>query len=272
MPQPVATFLRLSVVLKTAMAECLDKPTPKAVHHLRATMRRLEATLKLLVDTADLPSLPKRSRRFSRSLRRVRRAAGAVRDLDVHRELLATYKTISDAAVFEKDLDAAREHREKKLKQRLQQDGGEILRMLDKLEPILAPAAELDLTGGSLAQAAKAALGPALRGLDPTDDDDLHSIRKACKSGRYIAEIGSEASKAAASLAQRLIDLQQTIGTWHDFLLLLNEAQIALPTDSPLTEKLHAETSALRRQAESRAVRLIAGNTSRTVRHLSEVH
>ncbi|WP_433974505.1 CHAD domain-containing protein [Tunturiibacter lichenicola] len=272
MPQPVATFLAHSLSLKTAMAECLANPTPKSVHWLRATIRRIEATLDLLIDTADLPTLPRQSKQFRRSLRRIRRAAGAVRDLDVHCELLATYKTISDATVLEKDLTVLRGRKQKKLQQHIQGDARDILAMLDKLEPILAPAAELDLSGGSLAHAARALLAPALRGLDPSDDEGLHSIRKACKSARYIAEIGCDVSKSAATLAKRLIDLQQTIGAWHDHLLLLNEAETALPTDSPLTEKLYVKTRILRRKAKSKAVRLLARKASTPSRRTSDVH
>jgi len=258
MPQPVTTFHSHSLSLKTAMAECLADPTPKTVHRLRATIRRIEATLKLLIDTADLPTLPKQFKQFRRSLRKIRRAAGAVRDLDVHCELLATYKTISDATVLEKDLTVQRGRKEKKLQQHIQRDARDILHILDKLESVLAPAAELDLSGGSLARAARTLLAPALLGLDPSDDEGLHSIRKACKSARYIAEIGCDVSKTAASFTKRLIDLQQTIGAWHDHLVLLNEAQTSLASDSPLTEKLRAQADALRRKAESKAVRLLA--------------
>ncbi len=268
MPQPVATFQRHSLSLKTVMAECLAQPTPKSVHRLRATIRRIEATLDLLIDTADLPTLPKQSKQFRRSLRKIRRAAGAVRDLDVHCELLATYKTISDATVLERDLSALRLHREKKLQKHIQNDARDILAMLDKLEPILAPAAELNLSGGSLAHAARTLFAPAIRGLDPSDDEDLHSIRKAGKSARYIAEIGSKVSKEAATLAKRLIDLQQTIGAWHDHLVLLTEAQTALPSDSPLTERLHAKTTILRRQAESKAVRALTKSSAPRPQHI----
>ncbi len=237
MPQPVAAFLRHSLALKAAMAECLDKPTPKAIQWLRSSTRRLEATLELLVNAADLPALPKRSKRLSRSLRGIRRTAGSVRDLDVHRELLAIYKTLSDADEMEKELSATRKSQVKKLQQLLRRDGHEIRRNLDKLEPILATAADLDLSGGSLAHVAQTTLAPALRGLDPKDDEDLHSIRKACKTARYIAEIGGETSKAASSLAKRLHNVQQTAGAWHDYLLLLNQAHASLPNGSPLTEK-----------------------------------
>jgi CHAD domain-containing protein len=272
MPQPVTTFLRHSLALKAAMAECLDKPTPKAVHWFRACTRRIEATLQLLIDTADVPSLPKRSKRLRQSLRRIRRAASGVRDLDVHSELLATYKTIRHAGDMEKKLSAARENKVKKLQQHILKDQRDIHRALDRIETILAPAADLNLSGGSLVHAAQTSLAPALRGLDPKDDEDLHTIRKACKTARYIAEIGSETSKAASSLAKRLRNIQQTTGAWHDCLTLLNEAQNALPNDSPLTQKLHAKAGSLRRQAESKAGHLLAIKVSRPVRRASDVH
>lgn len=258
MPQPVAAFLRHSLTLKAAMAKCADKPKPKPVHDLRSTTRRMEATLELLIATADLPPLAKKSKAFRRSLRRLRRAAGRVRDLDVHRDLLSAYKKINDAARLEQSLDDARKKEAKKLQRRIAKDEQEILSALDKLETALAPGAGLDLSGGGIADAAQYWLATAVHGLDLHSDDDLHSIRKACKTARYIAEIGSEASRTTATLARRLNDVQQTTGAWHDYLLLLEEVHDSLPEDSPLATKLHARAEQLRRRAEAKAARLLA--------------
>jgi CHAD domain-containing protein len=254
MPQPVATFLSLSLSLKTALAECLDNPTPKTVHWLRATIRRIQATIDLLIDTADLPTLPKRSKRFSESLRRVRRATGKVRDLDAHGELLTDYKATMGADDLTKHLEATRNIKVQQLQNRIRKDQQDIYRNLDKLETTLASANSLNLSGGILIHLATSSLVPALRGLDPNDDDDLHSIRKACKTARYIAEIGAESSKAASGLAKRLQKYQKIIGAWHDHLVLCDESRESLPNDSPLTAKLHAKTGSLRRHAESKAV------------------
>jgi CHAD domain-containing protein len=270
MPQPVTTSLRHSLALKAAMAKCLDEPSPKTVHRLRSTTRRIEATIQLLVNTADLPTLPKMSKRFSRSLRRIRRTAGKVRDLDVHRELLATYKTIGDAEEMEKKLSASREDKVKKLQRQILKDERDIHRALDKVEAVLATAADLNLSGGSLAHVAQTALATALRGLNPKDDDDLHSIRKACKTARYVAEIGSEASKVASGLAKRFNNVQQTIGAWHDYHMLLDKAQTALPNDSLLATKLRIKTRNLRHQAESKAALLT--KASKPPSHTSDVH
>jgi CHAD domain-containing protein len=258
MPQPVVAFLRHSLMLKAAMAECAETPKPKTVHQLRSTTRRMEAALELLITTASLPALSKRSKAFRRSLRRLRRTAGQVRDLDVHRQLLGAYKRTSGATLLEEDLDAARKKKALKLQQRIAKDEPEIRRALDKLETALAPTADLDLSGTGIVDAAQIWLATAMHGLDLQSDDDLHSIRKACKTGRYIAEIGSEASKAAASLEKRLNSVQQTTGAWHDYLMLLKEVHRSLPEDSSLAGKLHAKAERLRHRAEVKAARLLA--------------
>ena len=46
MPQPVTVFLRQGLMLKAAIADCLKKTSPKRVHRLRSTTRRIEATLE----------------------------------------------------------------------------------------------------------------------------------------------------------------------------------------------------------------------------------
>jgi len=257
MPQPVITFLRHSLILKAAMADCLDNPKPEAVHRLRSSARRLEAVLEVLTSSADLPTLPKRSRAFKRSLREIRRTSGDVRDLDVHRELLSTYQAISGATELEKELQAMRKKQVKKLHRQILADEDEIHHTLDRLEETFAGLTDLNLSGESLIHAARSWLAPAVRGLDPHEDGDLHSIRKACKTARYIAEIGGEASKTAAKFAKRLENVQQTTGAWHDCLLLLNQAHANLPGKSPFTEKLYAKTGLLRRQAESKAAHLL---------------
>ena len=257
MPQPVIAFLRHSLILKAAMADCLDKPKPEAVHKLRSSTRRLEAVLSVLTASADLPSLSKSSRDYKRSLRKIRRTAGCVRDLDVHRELLSHYLPMDGAIELDKELQGSRKKRAKKLQQQIRADEAEIHQLLEKLEITFAELSNPTLSGRRLIHVAQSWLAPAVLGLDPYKDDDLHSIRKACKTARYMIEIGSEASKAAAKLAKRLSIVQQTTGAWHDCLLLSNQAHASLPDESPVIEKLYAKTGLLRRQAESKATHLL---------------
>src|ERR1700733_5269036 len=70
-----------------------DAPKVEAVHHLRTGTRRVEATLETLAREAGARGLGKDTeearQRWLRPLKKVRRASGTARDLDVHRELLA---------------------------------------------------------------------------------------------------------------------------------------------------------------------------------------
>jgi CHAD domain-containing protein len=265
MPQPIVAFLRHSLMLKAAMAECVDAPEPKTVHRLRSTTRRMDAILELLAASTDLPNGRQKEKPFRKCLRKIRRAAGEVRDTDVHLEMLGAYKSFDDAADLKKNLNAARKKLADKLQRRILKDEHDLRRALDNLETNLAPLVDLNLSGGGLAHSAQNWLTTAVDGLDPQQDAGLHSMRKACKTARYIAEIGSETSKKAAKLAERLNDVQQTTGAWHDCLLLLNKAHASLPNDSPLIEKVHAKVLRLRHRAESKATHLYS--LAKLVRH-----
>src|SRR3954447_2609157 len=94
---PVLEHLR---AVATEMREKLDAcrrnrgaPKVEVVHQLRTGTRRVEATLETLAREAGARGLGKPAeearQRWLRQLKKVRRAAGTVRDLDVHRELLA---------------------------------------------------------------------------------------------------------------------------------------------------------------------------------------
>ena len=89
----------------------------------------------------------------------------------------------------------------------------------------------------------------AIRGLDPQKDDPLHSVRKACKTARYLAEIGAPNSKTAAGMASRFERVQHTLGAWHDSLLLEEEALANLGEHAQIVEQIQADTLRLRRRA-----------------------
>src|SRR5882757_8121433 len=146
MPQPVTVFLRQGLELKAAIAACLKKASPKRVHHLRSTTRRIEATLQLLVLSAGIPRIDKQAKSLQRSLRNLRRAAGAVRDADVQYDLLAAYHRTPDSKRLREDLTAVRKKSERKLIQRLQQEQKKIELRLNNLEAILTPALDLALS------------------------------------------------------------------------------------------------------------------------------
>jgi CHAD domain-containing protein len=258
MPQPVTVFLRQSVMLKAAIAACLKKASPKRVHSLRSTTRRIEATLELLVLSANIPGIEKQSKPLQRSLRKLRRAAGAVRDADVHRDLLVSYHHAPDSGQLRKDLAAARKKAEQKLIKHLQREQHSIERRLDNLSTRLTPALELDLSGAKLITLTQSWFNQAIRNLDPQHDRDLHALRKASKTARYLAEAGVDTSKALATLAAHYEAAQKSLGEWHDHFLLLHEARAGLQQNSETIEQIQQDTERLHERADITANRLLA--------------
>jgi CHAD domain-containing protein len=257
MPQPVAAFLRQALALKSAIADCLEHPTTKPVHRLRSSTRRIEATLEL-IDIATDTRMRRKSKPLHKALAKLRRAAGVVRDLDVHRDLLKAYKKNRDTTQLDHDLASARDKAARKLQTQLQKDQKKLHQEIDDLETILNPVLDLDLSGTELLRLTRTWFSATICDLDPNEDDQLHFIRKAGKTARYIAETGAADSKAVATLASRFEHAQETLGAWHDCLLLLNEAQGSLPGNSPTLNQLQEKAFQLRQQANATAQNLLA--------------
>ncbi len=256
MPQPVAAFLHQSLALKSAIADCLKKPSLKPVHKLRTCTRRIEAILELLAAVSTL-HIDRESKTLRKDLRKLRRAAGSVRDFDVHRDLLKTCQKNADTTRLDHQLSTAREKAAAKLTQALEKHHRKISKSLDDLEIALKPAHELHLTGKELIHLTRGWFAKNACALDPEQDDQLHSIRKAAKTARYIAETGAETSKAVAALGSRFERTQKTLGSWHDYLLLLDEAQASLSKQNPTTEQIRQKTTDLRQKADSAAKHLL---------------
>ncbi len=91
---PVQVLREHGVALEAALSVCLADPSPKSVHRLRTETRRLEAQLFLLAElptASDLPEHSAAAAHLRKELQRLRRAAGTVRDFDVHRKMLESF-------------------------------------------------------------------------------------------------------------------------------------------------------------------------------------
>jgi CHAD domain-containing protein len=258
MPQPVTVFLRQGLMLRAAIAACLKKASPKRVHHLRSTTRRIEATLELLVLSAGISRIARQSKPLQRSLHKMRRAAGTVRDADVQYDLLDAYNRTPDSKRLREDLTTVRKKAERKLIKLLEQEQKKIELRLNNLEVILSPALDLNLSGAKLITVTQSWFAENIRGLDPHHDQDLHALRKASKTARYLAETGVDDSKAAANLAARYEAAQKSLGEWHDHFLLLHEAHTRLPADSETIEQIQQDTERLHQRADAAASHLLA--------------
>lgn len=99
---------RLAAALRANLAKCASDPDVDAVHDTRTGSRRLQATVENLVreipeDAAGQPARDAAGA-LLRLLKKIRRAAGPVRDLDVHRKLL---EKLAERALGEKKKEEA---------------------------------------------------------------------------------------------------------------------------------------------------------------------
>jgi CHAD domain-containing protein len=253
---------RLASALRGNLAKCVRDPDVEAVHDTRTGTRRLQATLENLVretpEGASGDAVRAAAKALMRQLKRIRRAAGAVRDLDVHRKLLeglvesalagsapraagaaqpdilempeARLRTGGIAKEAD-DLDAWLRHQRGAQAERLRTLAPELLGKFDKrradLEAVLHEHPRLRRTKppAVLALDSFARLATEMQLLDATN---LHDFRKGAKKARYVAELAAQTDVAAGAVGKTLKKLQDEIGDWHDWLVLADEAHAAL--------------------------------------------
>ena len=222
-------FRRLDLLLSRTGAA----PTPERVHQVRTTARRLEAVLEIVY-----PEPTKRIAKLLDGLKRLRRRAGAVRDLDVQSAALRTLKIGREAERKTRLLAAladSRSSREvqfqrviqsgktEKLRKRLQITAAEMAQASVPPEqnghnwpPVWI---DFDPVAASLRMFARLA-----RQTKAITSDNIHSYRTSCKRIRYVAEMAgsSPESKRVVGLLKRV---QDSIGDWHDWLTLTVTAE-----------------------------------------------
>lgn len=267
MSHPVADLRAQGIALRVAMEACVHNPKTKPVHNLRTTSRRIQAQLELLpllLATAHAPKIKfkREAKAFLKSSRKIRQAAGVVRDLDVHADHLASLRSpiasARAARTLAKDLEPKRHKAAAKLQQVLHKHHGRLLDALNDLEAALLPAAELELSPPQADHLAEHWFTRHTADLNPQRPADLHDLRKAAKLARYIAETGnppdvSRSKKSPSPVARHFNQIQQTTGDWHDWLALTEVAAHHLKASSPLVPTLERR----RDQAHLSALTLI---------------
>lgn len=263
--------------LDSAMLVAQTAAEKGPVHKLRTTTRRVEAQLVLLDRLPGLPEHAKESAEVHRLLKRVRRAAAAVRDLDVQVELIAN-DLPDKAAVHEGTVGDEIRRQGRKLMKRLEKrrkteatglvatlrsESEDLAAAMRKLQKTMEPEEESgaaqqrrtrrgfsagDLNGqiqqwfrkrtdGALQSRKRTDQEHALQRLQHLDEETLHDLRKAAKQCRYMAEGLPEGSSTAKKLAQRFEYLQEAGGHWHDWLMLEQMASRVHGKKAALTER-----------------------------------
>jgi CHAD domain-containing protein len=210
------------------------------VHRLRTGSRRLEAMLE--ADLRAHPGAPweQPARAWLRQMKHLRRAAGPVRDLDVHRKLLEDWVGKEPPDSEEEKLDAWLKDERRRLAHGVQKQIRKKQRGLTERQAAFLAAFARKPRMRTPRPADSVALEGFVRAADAMpvlDAENLHDFRKATKQVRYIAESGAQGEVATA-----LKRIQDAIGEWHDWLCLWQEAKSALGEDAPgLTDAFERE-------------------------------
>lgn len=274
---------KLAAPLRENLAQCADDPDVDPVHDTRTGTRRLQATLEELVRATPESDSAVRAAAAAlmRQLKKIRRAAAPVRDLDVHRKLLdklvkrslgqetkreqgssdSTLPLIpNEPDLLERpeaglrttgleqqadDLDAWLKHRRNQDARQLQRQAPALLTRFDKRLDSLAAVLRAASSRRTAKPAGVVALDSFARlasEMQLLDASNLHDFRKGAKKARYVAELAAQGDKHADAVAKTLKKLQDEIGDWHDWLVLAEEAHAALGDGATeLTSLLESE-------------------------------
>jgi CHAD domain-containing protein len=232
--QPRAHLIATAEAFNTAVTQCVADAAPEAVHVLRTGSRRLQAMLEAMLREDAAASLQQPAKGWLRQLKQVRRTAGTVRDLDVHRKLLEHWIANENSPLEKQagELDAWLKGRRKHLASDMQKKIGKRQQELQQRQAaFLAALASVPLQGvGGPRSADAVALEQFVRAADAMpslDAENLHDFRKATKKARYVAESGSTGQEFS-NVAKALKRVQDAIGDWHDWVCLSREADAAL--------------------------------------------
>lgn len=202
------------------MSAAAGEPRKHAVHQLRTMVRRLEAQMALLEQLAALKESGDQAETLRKQLRKLRQAAGKVRDLDVLRELLKSHTGLPKkaATTLRDKLKRKREVKAVALQQKLIERLPKVAAQLEGLVQAIGTANGLVLPDLKLLSTVERWADARIESASPHlfDDDELHDARKVAKSARYMAESGTPSPKTRA-LAKHYEQLQEAGGQWHDW-------------------------------------------------------
>jgi CHAD domain-containing protein len=209
---------RLSKGLSSAIARLPGEVSPKSVHRLRTTIRRIESLIAFA-----RPDLGRKQEKCLEDLAKLRKRAGKVRDLDVQTGLLdaiANRSAGADRRVLMDWLEQKRARHAERLESAIRKlEGAKFFSHLHRLEEsATATAAPADESETPLQQASQGlsklaaeftfhhALRPQL----------LHEVRIRMKKLRYLAELDEESAEQQGFL-RALKSVQDALGAWHDW-------------------------------------------------------
>jgi CHAD domain-containing protein len=205
-------------------------PSADQVHRFRTTARRIEALLATVFD-----KLPKNERKLLKQLKRVRRHAGRVRDLDVQIGNLQELHLGREDNCKQQVLRYLRERRRKAMRRLLEVlDRPTIVRLQKRLQRAAKHVSEAapDNSNRQKRADARELAARRLQKLQdelPISEKNLHEYRLRCKRLRYTLELSADSD--APHLIAQLKNIQDVVGNWHDSVVLLATAESVVNHD-----------------------------------------
>jgi CHAD domain-containing protein len=242
---PTEVLIRLRVGALVRMLPAARKGDRESLHQARVATRRLREVLPLVDPGA-------RGQRLRRKVRRLTRALGPVRELDVALETLdALAGEVPRSAVAHLKL-ALKEERRRMTAAMLH----EVARVdLDKLRRRVIAAARLDPEVDGRARAARRAarLYSAIEAAGSIYlPDRLHDVRIAVKKLRYAFELVHRVNGArAVARLRRLRQAQDLLGRMHDLEVLIARVRGVQGSPQAPTLSLSADLDRLVRRLET---------------------
>jgi CHAD domain-containing protein len=229
--------------LERDLLKLSSKLKPQSVHGFRTGTRRVQTLLEELA-----PDRTRNDKKLLNLLRRIRKRAGKVRDLDVQLSALRSLKIPQEPrrkTLLLQSLIELRAEHEKKLRKALTKETTrEVRKRLRRAAKDLKP----ETLGDPLVVARQ--MMTRVRPQDPPTNEVLHQYRIAGKRARYAAEFAIKSPEVDQFIAQ-LKRAQDALGDWHDWLMLTQSAAKRLGDvhQSPLVAELHNVSGAKFRHA-----------------------
>jgi CHAD domain-containing protein len=229
--------------LERDLLKLSSKLRPESVHGFRTGTRRVQTLLEELA-----PDRTRNEKKLLSLLKRIRKRAGKVRDLDVQLSALRSLKIPQEprrkTLLLQSLLELRAEHEKRLRKALTKETSREVRKRLKRAAKDLKP----DTLGDPLVIARQ--MMTRVRPQGPPTNDMLHQYRIAGKRARYAAEFAVKSPEVDQFIAQ-LKRAQDALGDWHDWLMLTQSAAKRLGDvhQSPLVAELHNVSGAKFRHA-----------------------
>jgi CHAD domain-containing protein len=217
----------LNADLSAAVSKVLDHDaSPKGVHRLRTTIRRIES----LVSYAN-PDIDKKLERSLEKMADLRKRAGKVRDLDVQADLLGTLgngSTEKDRKTLAALLEKKRNRQSKRLESAVKKlQGSKFFTRMDRIAEqagVLQDGKNRPLAPLEEAWAQLAEMASDFAAQQTMKTSRLHEARVTLKRIRYLAELADKTTEQKKFIRE-LKSVQDVIGDWHDWEELTGTAE-----------------------------------------------